>query len=217
MNFKEIHIKAVVLNVYLIMIVREIKRVSPTNARTLVLEFVDRMQFVQFWTIYLYALVLLVPAEMLSFIAKQYKVCHLHLYLCQLIFSSKSNFIDHLLVVEDIHPCHPNPCGQNSECRESNGHAVCSCVQGYLGAPPTCHPECNVNSDCDKNEACSNQKCNNPCLGACGVSAICEVINHYPFCKCPPRYTGNPSTRCSLIRKFQIFISVYCENSLFQY
>lgn len=117
------------------------------------------------------------------------------------IVDAIDNFINYSTAIEEVHPCRPNPCGPNSECRESNGHAVCSCVRGYLGIPPTCHPECNVNSDCDKNEACSNQKCINPCPGACGVGAICEVINHYPFCKCPPRYTGNPSTRCSIIRK----------------
>lgn len=101
--------------------------------------------------------------------------------------------------VEELHPCRPSPCGPSSECREINGHAVCTCVPGYLGTPPSCRPECNVNSDCNLNEACSNQKCRNPCIGTCGVGALCDVINHYPNCKCPPRYTGDPFARCTPI------------------
>lgn len=165
------------------------------------------MQSVLFWTTYLFAPVLRELEEMLSFTVKQYKVCNLNT--CADNFFPISNLINYPTAVEEIHPCRPNPCGPNSECREFNGHAVCSCIQGYLSAPPTCRPECNVNSDCDKNEACSNQKCINPCLGTCGIGAICEVINHYPFCKCPPRYTGNPSTRCSIIRKSQNYVLVF--------
>ncbi|KAG8227100.1 hypothetical protein J437_LFUL007437 [Ladona fulva] len=93
-------------------------------------------------------------------------------------------------------PCHPSPCGPNSQCREINGQAVCSCVPGYIGSPPTCRPECVVSSECNQNEACSNQKCRNPCPGTCGVGAKCEVINHNPICSCPPRYTGDPFLRC---------------------
>ncbi|XP_046391541.1 neurogenic locus notch homolog protein 1-like [Ischnura elegans] len=96
-------------------------------------------------------------------------------------------------------PCNPSPCGPNSQCREINGQAVCSCVVGYIGSPPTCRPECVVNSDCALNEACSNQKCIDPCRGTCGIEAKCQVINHSPICSCPARYTGNPFTRCYII------------------
>ena len=67
--------------------------------------------------------------------------------------------------------------------------------------PPACRPECVVNSDCGRNEACGNQKCRNPCPGTCGVGARCEVVNHNPICSCPPRYTGDPFVRCRPIRK----------------
>ena len=98
------------------------------------------------------------------------------------------------VIVQDIvtsHPCHPSPCGQNSDCREINGQAVCSCISGYIGSPPTCRPECVVNSDCSRNQACSNQKCRDPCPGTCGINAKCIVVNHNPICSCLPRYTGH--------------------------
>lgn len=96
-------------------------------------------------------------------------------------------------------PCHPSPCGPNSQCREINGQGVCSCIQGYIGSPPTCHPECVVNSECPQNQACSNQKCRDPCPGTCGINAKCSVINHNPICSCPPRYSGDPFVRCQPI------------------
>ncbi|VEN50381.1 unnamed protein product, partial [Callosobruchus maculatus] len=93
-------------------------------------------------------------------------------------------------------PCNPTPCGPNSQCREINGQAVCSCVPGYLGSPPTCRPECATSTECSLNQACVNQKCIDPCPGTCGLSAVCQVVNHNPVCSCPPRFTGDPLTRC---------------------
>ena len=98
-------------------------------------------------------------------------------------------------------PCSPSPCGPNSQCREINGQAVCSCVPGFMGSPPACRPECVVSSECGQNEACSNQRCRNPCPGTCGVGARCEVVNHNPICSCPARFTGDPFVRCQPIRK----------------
>lgn len=96
-------------------------------------------------------------------------------------------------------PCYPSPCGPNSQCREINGQAVCSCVPGYIGAPPTCRPECIVSSECDLNKACVNQKCIDPCPGTCGLSALCQVVNHNPICTCPPQYAGDPFIRCQVV------------------
>lgn len=98
-------------------------------------------------------------------------------------------------------PCSPSPCGPNSVCRVINQQPVCSCVAGYLGAPPACRPECTVSSDCSLSEACSNQKCVNPCPGSCGFSTICNVVNHNPICSCLPGFTGDPFVRCILQRK----------------
>lgn len=100
-----------------------------------------------------------------------------------------------------VNPCNPSPCGPNSQCREINNQAVCSCVSGFIGSPPTCRPECVVSTECPLNEACVNQKCKDPCPGTCGIDSRCEVINHNPICTCLPKYTGNPFIRCNLIRK----------------
>lgn len=102
---------------------------------------------------------------------------------------------------DEYHGCRPSPCGSFGQCREINGQAVCSCLPGYSGTPPTCHPECTVNSDCPSNQACSNQKCTDPCPGACGINTNCKTVNHYPICNCLPRYTGNALSNCYPIGK----------------
>lgn len=98
-------------------------------------------------------------------------------------------------------PCNPSPCGPNSRCKQNNMQALCSCISGYIGAPPTCRPECVVSSDCPLNEACTNQRCRDPCPGSCGLNAICNVVNHNPLCSCRERMTGDPFIRCYPMRK----------------
>lgn len=71
-------------------------------------------------------------------------------------------------------------------------------MNGYLGSPPSCRPECAQSSECPRNRACSNQKCIDPCVGACGIKAECQVINHNPICSCLQRYTGDPFVLCHL-------------------
>lgn len=108
--------------------------------------------------------------------------------------------------------CRPSPCGPNSQCRIVNQQAVCSCVQGYLGAPPSCRPECVVSSDCPRNLACNNQKCIDPCTGTCGLRTQCQVVNHNPICSCLPRYSGDPFTRCDPISKeYSRWINLFVE------
>lgn len=99
-------------------------------------------------------------------------------------------------VYKDV--CQPSPCGPNSQCREINGQAVCSCVPGFIGAPPTCRPECVTSAECPQNQACTNQKCRDPCPGTCGIGAKCQVVNHNPICSCPSGYTGDPFLQCRL-------------------
>lgn len=41
-----------------------------------------------------------------------------------------------------------------------------------------------------------NQKCQNPCPGACGYNAECKVMDHIPSCLCPYDYTGDPFISC---------------------
>lgn len=97
-------------------------------------------------------------------------------------------------------PCSPSPCGPYSQCRNSNNHAVCSCLPNYIGAPPSCRPECIVSSECNPDKACVNTKCINPCIGACGSGARCEVINHSPICSCREGQTGDPFRSCYTIQ-----------------
>lgn len=113
------------------------------------------------------------------------------------------NFLKIQLFVDPtpVSPCSQSPCGPNSVCRPINGQAVCSCVQGYIGSPPLCRPECTSSSDCPLNQACINQKCKDPCVGACGIEAICKIVNHNPICHCASKFTGDPFVRCVPIRK----------------
>lgn len=98
--------------------------------------------------------------------------------------------------IPPVNPCQPSPCGPYSSCKIHDGHAVCSCLQGYNGSPPSCKPECSVSSDCSSNKACENERCIDPCPGTCGHDARCNVVNHSPICSCPPNYSGDPFVRC---------------------
>lgn len=95
-----------------------------------------------------------------------------------------------------INPCEPSPCGLNSQCRDVGGAPSCSCLENYRGVPPNCQPECTIHSDCSSNLACMQLRCRDPCAGACGAGAACNVISHIPVCLCPEGYTGDPFTYC---------------------
>lgn len=103
------------------------------------------------------------------------------------------------ITIENINPCHPSPCGPNSQCREFNGQAVCSCLPAYTGSPPGCRPECVLSSECPQTKACVNQKCIDPCPGTCGTNTVCRVNNHSPICSCKNGFNGDPFTRCNPI------------------
>ena len=118
-----------------------------------------------------------------------------------------------LLAIVNTNPCHPSPCGPNSQCREVNQQAVCSCLPHFIGSPPTCRPECVSNSDCTPTQACLNQKCGDPCPGTCGIGAKCTVVNHSPFCTCPPRFSGNQFIRCQPISK-KFIVKTSCSEKL---
>lgn len=103
--------------------------------------------------------------------------------------------------IETTDPCDQSPCGANSRCKVSrNGVAACICEPGYFGNPyESCRPECVLDNECSFNKACRNNKCEDPCPGVCGSTAICQVINHLPSCNCAPGYTGNPYQYCHII------------------
>lgn len=100
---------------------------------------------------------------------------------------------------EPVNPCIPSPCGPYAHCQVRGSTPSCSCLPSYIGIPPNCRPECITNSECPSNRACVNQKCKDPCPGACAVNAECTVISHTPTCNCPSGYTGNPFAFCSII------------------
>jgi hypothetical protein len=102
------------------------------------------------------------------------------------------------LVYEPSNPCIPSPCGPNSQCKEINMHAVCSCKPNYIGMPPSCRPECVTSSECPQDKACVREKCIDPCPGTCGLNARCKVLNHNPICTCSPGYTGDPFIQCQI-------------------
>ncbi|RZF34371.1 hypothetical protein LSTR_LSTR008910 [Laodelphax striatellus] len=58
------------------------------------------------------------------------------------------------------------------------------------------YPECVINQDCTRDKACFNQKCRDPCVDACGLNAICQVVNHNAICSCPPGFVGEPRLEC---------------------
>lgn len=105
----------------------------------------------------------------------------------------------HQMLQEQVirNPCSPSPCGPNSQCREVNNQAICTCLPSFFGYPPNCRPECTVNSDCSMNMACLNQRCRDPCPGTCGINAECQVINHNAICSCPLHLSGDPFSKCS--------------------
>lgn len=98
--------------------------------------------------------------------------------------------------IQAVNPCYPSPCGLNAECRPFGDTPSCSCIASYIGSPPNCRPECIVNTDCPSSQACINEKCKDPCNGACGFNTECHVQNHIPICSCGKGFTGDPFSQC---------------------
>lgn len=98
-----------------------------------------------------------------------------------------------------VNPCVPSPCGPYSECYASGPNPTCTCKVGYFGYPPQCRPECVTSNDCPNDKACFNERCSDPCPGACGWNTICQVVNHSPICTCESGYEGDAFRGCSRI------------------
>lgn len=135
---------------------------------------------------------------------------HQHVAMCHCPDGMTGNAFSQCTPVAPIRftqPCQPSPCGPNAQCRTINDQAVCSCLPEYIGAPPTCRPECSTNTDCALNKACLQQKCRDPCPGVCGNNAQCFVQNHSPICRCESGFSGNPFVGCERIRsRFPLYI-----------
>ena len=98
-----------------------------------------------------------------------------------------------------VNPCNPSPCGPFASCKPLRETPMCSCNAGYQGSPPNCRPECLINDECPKIQACIKQRCLDPCSGACGLNAECEPRNHIAIFKCPVGYEGDPFRQCNKI------------------
>lgn len=101
------------------------------------------------------------------------------------------------IVIPLAQPCNPSPCGRNAVCREVSGAGACECRHGMMGDPYVeCKFECEIDSDCDTRKACTLNKCQEVCNGACGINALCTAERHVPVCTCPDGYIGNAFVRC---------------------
>ena len=101
-------------------------------------------------------------------------------------------------------PC--DDCGENAECIRDGDKAVCRCPPNYFGSPHlVCKPECIVNTDCPNYLACRNQQCKDPCVGACGVQALCDVVMHAAGCSCPIGYEGDPYIECKIRECYPLY------------
>lgn len=49
------------------------------------------------------------------------------------------------------------------------------------------------------NKACVRNRCVDPCVGVCGVEAICTVLNHIPICSCAYGTTGDAFKQCVIV------------------
>ena len=121
-----------------------------------------------------------------------------------------------------VNPCQPSPCGPNAQCQVFNNAPSCSCNPEFIGSPPSCRPECTSNSECSSHLACVNQKCKDPCPGACGLNTACRVVSHTPMCVCDQGYSGDPFTGCEIAERKKDFKSFpetqqpdKCNNSIF--
>ena len=111
-------------------------------------------------------------------------------------------------------PCEGDPCGRYAQCRNMEGVAACSCLPGYVGTPPNCRPECVIHSECPSNKACINEKCRDPCPGACGAYAECSVIQHNAVCRCQHGYEGDAFSACRRITTSEYSTFTFPEHDL---
>ena len=113
-----------------------------------------------------------------------------------------------------IHPCFPNPCGENASCKKhpkKDHAAACVCMKGYFGDPFTlCQPECTQDNDCPTNRACRNQKCVDTCPGFCGDNAFCTILNHVQSCDCLEGYESSTTCRASHCKASCKLSKIFC-------
>jgi hypothetical protein len=99
----------------------------------------------------------------------------------------------------------PGACGDNAKCRiTEDGVEQCFCREGFMGQPPKCRPECNVNADCPDKHVCTYDSrvgyptCTKVCgAQTCGAHADCADFEDGTFeCYCPAGLYGDPLVKC---------------------
>ena len=135
--------------------------------------------------------------------ANNAKLCLIEIWPLSRIFTilpgCAFEFVEKLDGPSPVDPCQPSPCGANSQCRPTsdNTKASCSCLPGFLGSGnQDCRPECRLNSDCPNDRGCVQNKCRDPCPGACGQNARCVSAAHQALCSCPDGFQGDPYLAC---------------------
>lgn len=93
-----------------------------------------------------------------------------------------------------------NSCGTNAVCYGINHRAICECSIGLSGNPHVaCVPlGCRSDSECQKDQACVNAKCENLCekTNVCGRTEVCRMYNHRPECACPAGFIPDINRGC---------------------
>jgi hypothetical protein len=64
-------------------------------------------------------------------------------------------------------------------------------------------------NDCSDTRVCRDFRCEDPCIGACGVDAECVARRHIPVCQCPAGFTGDPFSRCRRITPGMLFVHFF--------
>lgn len=97
-----------------------------------------------------------------------------------------------------IDPCDNQnfKCDGNKKCEPRRHRPVCVCKSGFVVneyGELTCAPdkrECARDDECESNMACTDAKCQNPCVATgsrgppCPADKACQVQNHRPICIC---------------------------------
>ncbi|ODN00059.1 Adhesion G protein-coupled receptor E1 [Orchesella cincta] len=114
--------------------------------------------------------------------------------------SCKPGFATH-----DDGVCHPKD--NNKEFPDNISHfppptsnPVSSSSPAIISSPSHSHngrKECYYDTDCPDSKMCIQDRCEDPCINACGSGAVCHVRNHFPRCNCPEGATGDPFYKCN--------------------
>lgn len=95
------------------------------------------------------------------------------------------------------------------------------CQLGQICEENACTVGCRYDDTCPHDMTCLSKQCVNPCHHpeACGINAICSSVAHRPRCSCPPGYTGDANTLCSVsvvpvcLQDIDCGTGQICENS----